>query len=148
MRAFLVSFRLHGSDRGGIMGPGWLARPAVAEMVLRRLEEGERQRLYRLHACVVMPNHVHLLMAPRIEIGVLVGSFKSATAREANRMLGRTGNPFWGRKTDQRVIRNATEFERMRAYVEWNPVKAGLVKAPELYPWSSARPALRAAAAG
>lgn len=148
MRAILFSFHLHGSDQEGIRGPGWLAWPPVADMMACRVEEGERHRLYRLHAYVVMPNHIHLLVAPRVEVSVLVGSFKSAAAREANQMLGRTGNPFWRRETGQRVIRHAAEFERMRAFVEWNPVKAGLVKAPELYAWSSARPARRAAAAG
>jgi len=35
-------------------------------------------------------------------------------------------------------VRNQIEFEKIRMYIETNPVKAGLVRNPEGYPWSSA----------
>jgi len=37
-----------------------------------------------------------------------------------------------------RWVRDEKEFERIRAYIEENPLQAGLVAAPEDYPWSSA----------
>jgi REP element-mobilizing transposase RayT len=43
---------------------------------------------------VVMPNHVHLLITPQIRPDLLLKSMKTATARAANRLLNRTGEPF------------------------------------------------------
>jgi hypothetical protein len=36
------------------------------------------------------------------------------------------------------MVRDTAEFERIKRYIEWNPVRAGLVSAPEEFPWSSA----------
>jgi len=44
---------------------------------------------------VVMPNHVHLLILPQVPVAQLMRWLKGSTAREANRILGRTGQPFW-----------------------------------------------------
>ena len=85
-----------------------------------------------------MANHVHLLILPKIDPSQLLKSLKGATAREANRLLGRTGEPFWQKESYDRWVRNQAEFSRIRAYIEHNPVKAGLVRTPEEYPWSSA----------
>src|SRR5206468_9304444 len=63
------------------------------------------------------------------------------TAREANRLLDRTGMRFWQRESYDHWIRDAREFDRVRAYIENNPVKAGLATAAENYVWSSARKA-------
>ena len=61
-------------------------------------------------------------------------SLKGATAREANRLLGLTGEPFWQKESYDHWVRNASELERIRAYIETNPVKAGLVQNPQDYP--------------
>ncbi len=54
-----------------------------------------------------------------------MNSWKSYTARMANRILGRTG-AFWQREYYDRLIRNENEFERAVRYVLENPVRAGL----------------------
>jgi hypothetical protein len=38
------------------------------------------------------------------------------------------------------LIRDDEEFFRVKRYIEWNPVTAGLVTLPEEFPWSSATP--------
>ena len=53
-------------------------------------------------------------------------------------MLARTGNPFWQEESYDHLIRNAAEGERIRWYIEQNPVRAGLVREPCDYRWSSA----------
>ena len=55
-----------------------------------------------------------------------------------NQILGLTGQAFWQEESYDHWVRDGKEFDRLRAYIEKNPVKAGLVKAPEHYPWSSA----------
>ncbi|HWZ32460.1 MAG TPA: transposase [Bryobacteraceae bacterium] len=92
---------------------------------------------YALHAWVVMANHVHILITPTVEVAKITKSLKWFTAREANKVLGLKG-PFWQDESYDRLVRNPAEFERIRKYIEWNPVRAGLVKTPEEYPWSSA----------
>jgi hypothetical protein len=90
-----------------------------------------------------MANHVHVLLFPEISPGRLLKSFKAHTAREANRLLGRTGEPFWQRESYDHWARDATEFARIAAYIEANPLKAGLVEQAEDYVWSSRNPRWR-----
>jgi REP element-mobilizing transposase RayT len=85
-----------------------------------------------------MADHVHLLIRPLIAPDRLLKSLKGATARHANRLLGRTGEPFWQKESYDHWVRNQSEFEKIRVYIENNPVKAGLVRSPEEFPWSSA----------
>jgi REP element-mobilizing transposase RayT len=112
-------------------------QPAVAQLVLESLT-GEQLGHYELYAFVVMANHVHVLIHPHVDPSRLLKSLKGATAREANKLLGRTGESFWQKESHDHWVRDQAEFERIRLYIENNPVKAGLVKAPEQYPWSSA----------
>ena len=64
---------------------------------------------------------------------------KSYTARQANKLLGRTGEPFWQRESYDHWVRDEAEHRRIISYIENNPVKAGLVNSPRKYPWSSAK---------
>src|SRR5713226_8726531 len=85
-----------------------------------------------------MSNHVHVLLLPKIPPSRLLQSLKGATAREANRMLGRTGETFWQAESYDHWVRDEKERERIVSYIEDNAVKAGLVKRAEDYCWSSA----------
>jgi REP element-mobilizing transposase RayT len=137
-QAFVSMDRLLDTAR---KGPLYLRQPPIADMIVDALRYREHSlEHYQLHAYVVMANHVHLLITPRVEISRLTHSLKRFTAREANRIVGRTGQPFWQVETYDRLVRDRTEFQRIAAYIEMNPVKAGLVNTPEEFPWSSARP--------
>jgi REP element-mobilizing transposase RayT len=69
-----------------------------------------------------MSNHVHILILPRQPPTRVLQWLKGTTARESNLILARTGQ----------------ELERIVAYIEDSPVKAGLAAQPSLYRWSSA----------
>src|SRR5471030_1612743 len=60
------------------------------------------------------------------------------TSRVANRILGRAGTPFWQDESFDHWVRSAEELQDLIAYVENNPVKAGLVETAEEWEWSSA----------
>jgi REP element-mobilizing transposase RayT len=124
---------------GSSTGPLYLGIPTIARMVTDAIYYRD-QRAFQLHAFVVMPNHVHLLVTPLEAISKLMQSLKRFTARERNRTLGLTGNPFWQDESYDRLVRNEREFGRIVQYIEWNPVTAGLAASPENFPWSSARP--------
>jgi putative DNA methylase len=64
-------------------------------------------------------------------------SLKSFTAQKANLLLERCGLPFWQRESYDHWVRDG-EFERIKRYIELNPVRAELASEPQLYPWSSA----------
>ncbi|AWM36001.1 Transposase IS200 like protein [Gemmata obscuriglobus] len=104
---------------------------------------------YLLHAWVVMPNHVHALFTPLDgwSLSRVVASWKSFTAKEANKVLGRTGR-FWHKDYFDRYVRNAEHFALAADYIECNPVKAGLCRAPGDWPFGSARFHSIAGAAG
>jgi len=130
--------RIHDAlDRG--YGSCFLRDDGLAEVVENALLSFDGDR-YTLHAWCVMPNHVHTLFTPHggFRMSKIVHSWKSFTAHECNKLLGRTGK-FWEREPFDRYIRNQRHFCTAMAYVENNPVKAGLCKYPEDWRWSSAR---------
>jgi REP element-mobilizing transposase RayT len=113
--------------------------PEIAGLVVACLRDGEhRFHRYQLHSFVVMPNHVHLLVTPHVVATRWLGPLKGFTAHEANRMLGRVGQSFWQDESYDHLVRSDAEFERIREYIESNPVKAGLVSAAKCWQWSSA----------
>jgi hypothetical protein len=63
---------------------------------------------------------------------------KGAAARQANRLLSRTGTPFWQEESYDHLVRNTLELGRIENYIIQNPVQAGLVRSAEEYRWSSA----------
>jgi REP element-mobilizing transposase RayT len=86
-----------------------------------------------------MANHVHVLLLPQSPPSRLLQSLKGCTAREANRVLGRTGEVFWQAESYDHWVRDDRELTRIASYIENNPVRASLVARAEDYPWSSAR---------
>jgi putative transposase len=85
-----------------------------------------------------MPNHVHLLLSAAVPLPKITKSLKSITAKRANIMLALTGTPFWQEESYDHEVRHEREFERVRNYIEENPVRAGLVRQAGEFPWSSA----------
>jgi hypothetical protein len=80
----------------------------------------------------------HDCWTPRVSLSFLIQQVKGTTAFHANQLLKRVGEPFWQPEYFDRLVRSEGEFVRIRRYIEWNPVKEGLVARPEEYPWSSA----------
>jgi putative transposase len=121
-------------------GPLFLRIPEIASVVMSALRYRDTElQQYRLHAWVIMANHIHLLVTPLVAISKLMHSLKRFTAQEANEILDRRGEPFWQDESYDRLVRDHGEFQKVTRYIETNPVNAGLVSKPEEFPWSSAR---------
>jgi REP element-mobilizing transposase RayT len=121
-------------------GPVWLQDARIASVVANALRYGERVRqFYTLQAWVIVPNHVHVILEPRIALPDIMRWLKGRTSRVANRILGRTGMPFWQDESFDHWVRSEGELQDLIGYVEGNPVKAKLVVAEEQWLWSSAR---------
>jgi putative transposase len=155
--ALFITFRLYGSlPRASVadgrafvaadreldltsLGPTWLKQPRVAQCVAETILHGEQIRaLYDLVAFVVMPNHVHLLIDPRVPVPKITQFVKGVSARRANGLLGRTGQPFWQDESFDHWVRSAKERGNIIRYIEFNPVRANLASEPELFRYSSA----------
>src|SRR5258708_2591146 len=134
--AFVAADRALHRDRSG---PLWLSQPGIARLVVETIIAAERERaFYELSAWVVMPNHVHLLVLPKVAVAAITRWLKGSTARRANQLLGRTGQPFWQDESYDHWVRNGDELNRIVRYIENNPVAAGLTDSLERWPWSSA----------
>ena len=143
----------------------WLGDQQVANLVVDSFFF-HADRLYTLLAFVVMPSHVHLLLTPLaveraiqsqagkpdprhssqagkpdpqyVPLAKITQSLKGYTAREGNRILGRTGQPFWQDESYDHCPRSEQEVGRIAAYIEGDPVRSGLVTTPQDWRWSSA----------
>jgi REP element-mobilizing transposase RayT len=115
-----------------------LRRPEVARIVRSSLLKFDGQR-YWLHAWCIMPNHVHALVtpAPAITLSALLHTWKSFSAKQANRVLGRSG-AFWMQEYFDRFIRDERHFVSVVEYIHNNPVAAGLCASAADWPFSSA----------
>ena len=142
-------------DRG--YGACWLRQSEVATLVRGALLRFDGTR-YRLHEWVIMPNHVHVLATPLhgFSLSSIVHSWKSYTAKQANKVLKRQGE-FWQKDYFDRFIRDEEHYQATAEYIHRNPVMAGLCEKEEHWEWSSrnsfsrerGRPALgKAARAG
>ena len=103
-----------------------LKNPVIAEDLANTLRHFDRKR-YRLFAWCIMPNHVHVVvrLLPAENLAAVVHSWKSFSAKQANRVLGAHGT-FWQREYYDHLIRGEEEFERAVRYVAENPAKANL----------------------
>lgn len=106
---------------------------AVEDTLLH--SDGER---YRIVAWCVMPNHVHVVFEQLEDLATTVQAWKSVSAHSINAILGRSGR-LWRREYFDRFIRGPQHLIDAIAYVENNPVKAGLAATPQDWPYSSAR---------
>ncbi len=135
-QAFITVDRLLDEARSG---PLYLRQREIAAMVTETVVAyGSALRQYDLHSYVIMPNHIHLLLTPRVELKKLTALLKSATARRANEMLSQPGAPFWGEQRCEHVVREHHEFDRICQYIEHSPVPVGLVGEAADWPFSSA----------
>jgi type I restriction enzyme R subunit len=116
------------SDRHLDAGAGAcvLARPEISLIVEQSLKHFDGVR-YILTDYVVMPNHVHLLVAFGDEAMLLTQctSWKRFTATEINRTL-RIDGDFWQPEQFDHLVRGPEQFEYFRRYIADNPRKACL----------------------
>jgi putative transposase len=110
-----------------------------SRLFLKTLYGYRRQGKFELHAFVLMPEHVHLLLTPASgvtlerSIQFIKGGYSHALGVE----LGRKGEVWQRGFTDHR-IRDAGGFNIHCDYIHKNPVKRGLVSVASEYRYCSA----------
>lgn len=94
---------------------------------------------WRCHSYCLMSNHYHILVeTPEANLSKGMRQLNGVYTQYVNRSHGRVGHLFQGRFKGILVEREAYLLELAR-YIVLNPVRAGMVKAPEAWPWSSYR---------
>ncbi len=107
--------------------------------------------LYELLSFCIMSNHVHILIGTSIQMSEIIDNedlemkyvsldrimkkIKGPTAMYCNKALNRTGQ-FWERESFDIYIRNDKMMDNVISYILQNPVKAGLVKEWDTYPYN------------
>ena len=69
-------------------------------------------------------------------LSTIMHGWRSYTAHQANKILGRTGD-FWMDEYFDRYIRDEKHLDTVINYIDNNPVKAGLIEEGQFWPWSS-----------
>jgi len=138
---------------------------APADIIVDAICHKAQAKSMRLAAFCVMPDHWHALFAPNVEsqdeclshpvagslrTGQLPASGLSQTMLRLDTWIARRTNPFlrrhavaWQRGYYETRIRSGKQFHFVCSYIEHNPVRAEIAKAPEHWPWSSAHDAFK-----
>lgn len=112
--------------RQGSYLPHWTKEGAKYHVRLRLVDSLPQKKL-SLYTWCIMPNHVHVLVEPvNHDLSKILNSWKTFTARETNKLLGREGKPFWQREYFDHLVRNQEHLEQTHAYIWNNPEVAGL----------------------
>jgi REP element-mobilizing transposase RayT len=114
--------------------------PQARDAILQHCSHDNGKR-YELHAAVVMPDHVHLLLSPLRDekdwpysLPTILKALKGTSARSVNKLSGASG-PVWQEESFDHVLRSQESFAKKLEYLRQNPVRRGLVKKPEDYKW-------------
>jgi REP element-mobilizing transposase RayT len=111
-------------------------------LLLNTVGRAKRHHGWKMHAYCLMSNHYHLLIeTPEPNIAVGMQWLNSTYAHRFNEKYGRIGHLFQRRYADGIVLSDEHLREVIR-YIPLNPVRAGLCKRPEDWPWSSCRATL------
>jgi len=113
---------------------------SYARLFLKTLYHYRRQGAFHLHAFVLMPEHVHLLLTPGGD--VTLEQALQLIKEGCSRAFGLEFGPkeIWQRGFTDHRIRDAEDYERHRSYIHQNPVKRGLVERAVQYQFCSAYP--------
>lgn len=119
--------------------PG-LFSSAARSLVLNHCLVGN-DRTMHLHAAVIMPDHVHLLLTPMrntegwpFPLRDILKLIKGPAARSINQLVGTRG-AVWLDESFDHVLRSNESFDEKLEYIRQNPVRRGLVATPEQYQW-------------
>jgi len=117
----------------------YLSRPIfqvsrLAELFIETLLDLRRRGYLKLHAYVVLPDHVHLLISPE---SLPLEQAVSLIQNGFSQRIGSKETP-WQEGFVAHTIRNLRDLETVRSYLHQTPVRIQLTSTPEQYPYSSA----------
>jgi putative transposase len=114
------------------------ATAADYRFLLDLLNTHSRQFQVAVHAYVLMSNHFHLLLTPQDAQGLprMMQAVGRSYVQYFNRKQQRSGT-LWEGRYRSTVLQTERYLLQCMAYIDLNPVRAGMVTGPQEYPWSS-----------
>ena len=114
------------------------AKPADYQRLLNLLDDNARQFEVAIHAYVLMSNHFHLLVTPQTSDGLpqMMQAVGRRYVRYFNDSQQRSGT-LWEGRYRSTLIQTDRYLLACMAYIDLNPVRAGLVAQAADYPWTS-----------
>ena len=105
---------------------------------LDKLKLCAEQHDVKIHAFILMTNHVHLLLTPETEnsISLFMQALGRFYVQYVNKRYGRSGT-LWEGRYRATLIDTDNYYLAVSRYIELNPVRAKMVDHPAAYPWSS-----------
>jgi len=121
----------------GNQGQTIFREPEDYRLYLRFLREYKEEFDFFLYAYVLMPTHIHLLMETGVtNLSKVMHRLQFRYTRNFNLKYKTWGHLFQGRYKAILCDKD-TYFLELSAYIHLSPVRAGIVKEPGHYPWSS-----------
>lgn len=113
-------------------------------LFLTTMYKYRREGRYYLHAFVVMPEHIHLLLTPanNVTIEHAIQLIKGGYSHALGSILGRK-REIWQRGFTDHRIRDVQDFSNHQNYIHRNPVERKLVLDPGEYRYCSAFPGFK-----
>jgi len=120
----------------------WILPPSARDIVLSCCSHDHRKN-YELYVAVVMPDHVHMILAPLLDekaheihsLNEIMRTIKSASAHLINRRLKRQGH-VWQEESFDHVLRSSENLDAKVGYILRNPVRKVLVSHWQDYRWT------------
>ncbi len=109
---------------------------ALAEVVVDAIEQAALATSFELLAYTVMPNHVHLLVQGRDESANAVRLIQQSKQKPGFSYKRETGHQLWLPSFFDRIVRRGDDAVEIAAYILANPVRAGLMSAEDVWPYS------------
>jgi putative transposase len=108
------------------------------QLYLEWLEENSLKAGCQIHAYALMTNHIHLLLTPESSDSAshLMKFQGQRYVQYINRKYNRTGT-LWEGRFRSCIVQQERYLLVCQRYIEMNPVRAGLVRSPDEYRWSS-----------
>ncbi len=121
------------------LGRALLQSKPHANLLIDVMRSYAAAKKFTIHDFVVMPDHVHLLMTldGTMSIEKAVQLIKGGYSYRVKKELGYRGE-IWQRGFSEVRVDDRASFLAHREYIDQNPVKAGLARAPDEFPYSSA----------
>ena len=136
-RLTLPAYAHHVLQRGNNRQPVF-TEAADYQRFLELLHDSARKFEVAIHAYVLMPNHFHLLATPQTTTGLpqMMQALGRSYVRYFNNLHGRSGT-LWEGRYRSTVLQAERYLLAGMVYMDLNAQRAGLVAAPQEYPWSS-----------
>jgi len=136
-KTFFITFSTHNR---------WILPKSVRDSAITHALHDNGTKIH-LHSIVVMPDHVHMILTTLCDVNgnafglaEIMSGIKSCSAHSINKKLKRK-ETVWQDESFDHILRSNEKLVEKIEYICNNPVRKGLVKKPNDYPWLWREPA-------